>query len=75
MTTIIHQGAGFTRRVSVEPIKAQKGSFHVAFTTAYADSRHPDEFRNELNFTTNREGLDALGKEIYTAIVNETGYF
>jgi hypothetical protein len=69
MTQIINTTGAYRERITVNKIDALPGQYHVKLETQYADSRNPDAWRTVYQTTCEQWGLEALGREVYEAVV------
>lgn len=69
MTQIINDIGDYSERVTINPIKALPGKFHVRVETRHTASRNPDAWRTVYQTTCEQWGLEAFGKEIYNAVM------
>ena len=69
MTQIINTAGGYSEHITVSRVAATPGQFHVKVETQYSGSRFPEEWRTVYTTTCEQWGLEALGREVYEAVV------
>lgn len=69
MTQIINKRGGYIERITVKKITALTGHFYVKVETQYDDTRAPEAWRTVYQTTCEQWGLEALGREVYEAVV------
>lgn len=69
---IINNGA-YAERITVHPILALKGQYHVQLESQYKGAKDPSAWRTVYRITYDQWGLENIAKEIYEALQLEAG--
>lgn len=68
MTQDIIQNGAYAERITVTPIPALNGQFHVQLESQCKGAKDPEAWRTVYRITCTQWGLENIGKEIYEAI-------